>query len=90
MFSVIKAGQNGRPLHWGSLTPMIRMPTVSERRCGAVLFFARVDKKINGESAPFIYLGPAQELITHEGNRPIRMVWELKYPVPAALFEEAR
>jgi len=55
-----------------------------------VLFFARLEKQSEGETSPFIFLGPAERLLSYEGNRPISMVWELKYPVPAELFEQSR
>lgn len=55
-----------------------------------ILFFARVDRRIDGETAPFLFLGPAKRLISHEGNRPISMIWELEYPIPAVMFEQAR
>ena len=53
-------------------------------------FFSRVEKQVDGATAPFLYLGPASKLISYEGDRPMSMVWELQYPMPAALFEEAR
>lgn len=55
-----------------------------------ILFFARLDKRQDGETCPFIYLGPAKDLLNYEGNRPISMTWELDYPIPAELFEAAR
>ena len=55
-----------------------------------ILFFARLDKRQEGETCPFIYLGPAKDLLNTEGNRPISMTWELDYPIPAELFESAR
>jgi hypothetical protein len=55
-----------------------------------ILFFARLDKQINGETAPFVFLGPASALQSCESERPLKMVWELAYPMPAAMFEEAR
>jgi superfamily II DNA or RNA helicase/HKD family nuclease len=55
-----------------------------------ILFFARLDRKIDGETAPFVYLGPAQRLVSYEGERPISMVWELRHAMPAGLFEAAR
>ncbi|MGM0637979.1 MAG: DUF3427 domain-containing protein [Pseudomonadota bacterium] len=55
-----------------------------------ILFFARLTKRIEGETAPFIFLGPAKSLKSFEGDRPIAMTWELAYPMPAELFEEAR
>ncbi|MCH7227218.1 DUF3427 domain-containing protein [Haloferula sp. A504] len=55
-----------------------------------ILFFARLNKREQGETAPFVFLGAARELRSYQGNRPIEMVWELEHPMPAALFEEAR
>ncbi len=55
-----------------------------------ILFFARFEKRIDGQTAPFLFLGPAKSLLSYEGNRPIKIVWELEYPMPAGLFEEAR
>lgn len=55
-----------------------------------ILFFARFTKQIDGETSPFLFLGPAKNLLSYEGNRPIAMVWELTYPMPASLYEEAR
>jgi len=49
-----------------------------------------MEKRVQGETAPFIFLGPASDLISAEGNRPIAIGWELEHPVPAELFEIAR
>ena len=54
------------------------------------MIFARVEKQADGATAPFLYVGPASKLISYEGDRPISIVWELEYPMPAALFEGAR
>lgn len=55
-----------------------------------ILFFARVEKRISGETSPYVFLGPASELISFEGDRPIQMVWKLEHAMPAEIFEEAR
>ena len=55
-----------------------------------ILFFARLEKREDKETSPFIFLGPAAELISYEGNRPISMVWRLEFDAPAELFEMAR
>lgn len=49
----------------------------------AGLFFTRLEQQVDGAKAPSLYLGPASKLISYEGNRPISMVWELQYPMPA-------
>lgn len=83
-------------LHWESQSRITRnSPTGLNYknfldRGYTILFFARVDKRIDGETAPFLFLGPAKSLISLEGDRPIKMTWELQYPMPAEMFEEAR
>jgi superfamily II DNA or RNA helicase/HKD family nuclease len=85
-----------RLLHWESQSTTSRdSPTgqnyIHFREKGyTILFFARADKKIDGETAPFVFLGPASNLLSYSGDRPIAMTWELEYPMPAALFEEVR
>jgi hypothetical protein len=83
-------------LHWESQSNTTQTSVTGQNylnfleRCYTVLFFARMGKRIEGETAPFLFLGPAKSLISAEGNRPIAMVWELDHPIPAALFEEAK
>jgi len=54
------------------------------------LFFARLEKRFEGITAPFVFLGPVADLVSHEGSRPIRMIWELEHPMPAELFEAGK
>jgi len=86
-----------RLLHWESQSTVTQeSPTGQnylhfEERGYTILFFARLTKRIEDkETAPFIFLGPAKALQSYEGDRPIAMTWELKYPMPAELFEAAR
>lgn len=39
----------------------------------------------SGSSAPYTYLGPC-DYISHEGSRPISIVWRLRHAVPVRLF----
>jgi hypothetical protein len=83
-------------LHWESQSNTSQVSPVGqnyinfEDRGYTILFFARLEKRIDGETAPFTFLGPAKSLISYEGNRPISMVWELEYSMSAAMYEEAR
>lgn len=83
-------------LHWESQSTTSQQSTTGQnylnfqQRGYTILFFARLDKRIDGETAPFIFLGPAKRLVSAEGDRPIRMVWELEYAMPAALLEFAK
>ncbi|MBN2808622.1 MAG: DUF3427 domain-containing protein [Deltaproteobacteria bacterium] len=83
-------------LHWESQSTVAQATPTGQNyinfknRGYTILFFVRVEKKVDGIAAPFVYLGRASDLISFEGDRPISTVWELEYPMPAALFEEAR
>jgi hypothetical protein len=55
-----------------------------------ILFFARLEKKVTGETAPYFFLGPAKQLLLYQGDRPIQMLWEINHAMPAEHFEEAR
>jgi hypothetical protein len=54
-----------------------------------ILVFARDQKKRNAATVPFTYLGPV-ERVSHERERPIRIVWRLRHPMPVEMFEENR
>lgn len=83
-------------LHWESQSGTSQQSSTGQNyihfreRGYRILFFARLNKREQGETAPFVYLGAVRELESYEGNRPIQMIWELEHPMPAALFEEAK
>lgn len=82
-------------LHWESQSTTSRSSITGQNylnfreRGYTILFFARIERQLDGETAPFVYLGPAKSLASAESDRPIRMVWELEHPMPAMLLEEA-
>jgi superfamily II DNA or RNA helicase/HKD family nuclease len=81
-------------LHWESQSTTTQASATGQNymhfkeRGYTILFFARVERQIDGETAPFFYLGPAKALLSAESDRPIRIVWELEYPMPAIMLEE--
>ncbi|MBF7055002.1 DUF3427 domain-containing protein [Halomonas sp. KAO] len=83
-------------LHWESQSNTTQLSSTGQNyihfqeRGYTILFFARLTKRIEGETAPFIFLGPAKALTSLQGDRPIAMTWELAHPMPAGMFEEAR
>jgi superfamily II DNA or RNA helicase len=83
-------------LHWESQSTITQGSNTGQNllnfseRGYTILFFARLEKRIEDETAPYIFLGPASSLLSADGNRPISMVWELAHPMPAVLFEDAR
>jgi superfamily II DNA or RNA helicase/HKD family nuclease len=54
-----------------------------------ILVFARGQKKRNNVTVPFTYLGPVDR-ISYESERPIKMVWRLRYAMPVEMFENNR
>ena len=50
------------------------------------LMFVREHNDLpSGLSAPYAYLGPCQ-YVSHQGSRPMSIIWKLRHPVPARLF----
>ena len=60
-----------------------------EARGYTMLFFVRAQKRVDGVTAPFTFLGPAK-LVSHQSDRPIQMIWRLDHSMPAEMFEENR
>lgn len=54
-----------------------------------ILVFARDKKKRNNVTVPFTYLGPVN-MVSYESERPIKMVWQLRHPLPVEMFEDNR
>ncbi|MBC8442386.1 MAG: DUF3427 domain-containing protein [Deltaproteobacteria bacterium] len=50
-----------------------------------VFLFVREQKKINNLACPYNFIGPAT-YVRHSESRPMSIVWQLKYPMPARLF----
>lgn len=60
------------------------------KRGSRVLMFVRQDKvDERGVSAPYISLGYAR-YVSHQFDRPMRIVWELDRPMPAEIFQAAK
>jgi hypothetical protein len=81
-----------RLFHWQSQsTTSVDSPTgqryIRQRSMGYTpLLFVREYKRLpNGLASPYCYLGPA-EYVSHEGSRPISIVWRLRHPMPARLL----
>jgi superfamily II DNA or RNA helicase/HKD family nuclease len=83
-------------LHWESQSGTAQTHVTGQNyihfleRGYTILFFARVEKRVGDESAPYVFLGPVKELLSHKGDRPIQMLWELEHAMPADLYEQGR
>ena len=82
-------------LHWESQANTAQHHTDGknlihhQERGYTVLVFARGQKKRNNVTVPFIYLGPV-DMVSYESERPIKMVWKLRYAMPVEMFEDNR
>jgi hypothetical protein len=60
-----------------------------EKDGSRILLFVRKEKKSGkwpfGLSEPYVFAGPVRYR-SHQGSRPMSIVWELDYPLPARLF----
>ncbi|HZJ81400.1 MAG TPA: DUF3427 domain-containing protein, partial [Guyparkeria sp.] len=61
----------------------------AERGYQPMLFIRSRRQLANGLTAPFYFCGPLKYQ-RHEGSRPMSIIWELEYPLPAHLLREAR
>jgi hypothetical protein len=54
-----------------------------------LLFVRETNRRPNGSGAPFTCLGPAT-YISHEGGKPMQILWRLEYDLPEALLETSQ
>lgn len=82
-------------LHWESQANTAQHHTDGQNlihhqeRGYTIMVFARGQKKRNNVTVPFTYLGPV-DLVSYESERPIKMVWRLRYAMPVEMFEDNR
>jgi hypothetical protein len=82
-------------LHWESQSTTSQQSETGQNliyhkeRDYSILVFARDQKKRNGVTVPFTYLGPV-ERVSYESERPIKMVWRLRHQMPVEMFEDNR
>lgn len=82
-------------LHWESQSTTSQQSDTGQNliyhrdREYTILVFARGQKKRNGVTMPFTYLGPV-ERVSYESERPIKMVWRLRHAMPVEMFEDNR
>ena len=80
-----------RLFHWESQNATSVASPVGQRYLNGsstVLLFCRIEHKGEYEIAPYVLLGPAS-YVSHEGERPIAITWELQHAMPSAFFERS-
>jgi hypothetical protein len=75
--------------HWQSPSTISPESTTGQRylhhrKLGYTpLLFVREQRYLpSGRTAPYAFLGPG-DLVSHEGSRPISIIWRLRHPMPA-------
>ena len=58
-----------------------------EKTNQTILLFVRENKKQNGISCPYYFLGPA-DYIMHSGSRPMNITWRLRTAMPFSLLRQ--
>jgi hypothetical protein len=80
-----------RLFHWQSQSTTAATSPTGQRyihhraRAHTILLAVRENRKGNGLSCPFYFLGPA-DYISHSGSRPMSITWGLRDPIPAHLL----
>lgn len=77
--------------HWESQNATsVASPTGQRYLSGTstVLMFCRIEHKGEYDTAPYVLLGPAS-YVSHVGERPIAITWELQHAMPSSFFASA-
>ena len=82
--------------HWESQNSTYDQSPVGQRYINhqetgseVILMVRESDKRTNGAGAPFTCLGPVK-YVSHTGNRPMAVTWELEHDLPEALLESSQ
>ncbi len=55
-----------------------------------ILLFARLERRsAPNRTMPYTFLGPVQ-YVSHQGERPMQVVWRLEHEMPARFFQETK
>ncbi len=80
--------------HWESQSVTREQSETGQRyinhkaRGSRVFIFARERKQQDGRTLPYLFLGPAT-YVNHQRERPMQIVWQLEYEMPADFFHSA-
>ena len=81
--------------HWESQSTTTQQSPTGQRYIrhrelgGHILLFVRSRKKQDGLTVPYTFLGPV-DYVSHKQERPIQFVWQLRRPMPADFFRQAK
>lgn len=79
--------------HWQSQSTTSEESKVGQRYINQkknkarILLFVREEKENTSGSFPYTFLGPV-EYLSHEGSKPMSIVWNVLYPTPPRFLEK--
>ena len=71
----------------GETIDSVRVQTLADWRL--LLFVRRSKRDDRGITRPFLFLGPVR-YVSHEGERPMSITWQLDHPVPGDWFQQVK
>jgi superfamily II DNA or RNA helicase len=82
--------------HWESQSKTSQASAIGQRyihhvaRGSRVIMFVRENRRDERDmSPPYLCLGPARH-VSHESDRPVKIVWELERPMPAEIYQRTK
>jgi superfamily II DNA or RNA helicase len=81
--------------HWQSQSTTSAESPTGQRyihhaeRFHSILLFVREDRQRDAFTMPYTFLGPV-DYVSHEGSRPISIIWRLRHKLPAKLIRNVR
>jgi superfamily II DNA or RNA helicase len=81
--------------HWQSQSTTSAASRTGQRyihhaeRFHSILLFVREDKSRDAFTLPYTFLGPV-DYISHQGSRPMSILWQLRHKLPAKLVKHVR
>nr|MBA3539361.1 DUF3427 domain-containing protein [Deltaproteobacteria bacterium] len=66
-----------------------RYQGLTEQPWRTLLFVRHKKWDARGATSPYLFLGPVR-YVSHEKEKPMRIVWELERPMPAAFFNDVK
>ena len=92
------AGQGGRPpgFIWESQSVTRadsetggRYQEHAQRGWRVLLFMRQSKRDERGETMSYLFAGPVR-YVSHESEKPMRIIWELEHPLPPEFFREVK
>ncbi|GGG47158.1 hypothetical protein GCM10011374_06940 [Kocuria dechangensis] len=58
------------------------------RQGSSIMLFVRETQTNEAGTSPYVFLGPV-DYVSHEGSKPMSIIWRLRRPMPPTVFTAA-